>query len=66
MVGLGRAAMPPLGLGRGRPLLPSFPPGHVESVSFASQPQPALQSQPSHPGRETLKNDSSYSGAFFL
>ncbi|GAA6220778.1 piwi-like protein 2 isoform X1 [Lates japonicus] len=46
-VGLGRATMPQLGVGRGPPLLPSFPPGHVESVSPASELQPAIYSQPS-------------------
>ncbi|XP_040011750.1 piwi-like protein 2 isoform X2 [Xiphias gladius] len=50
MVGLARAAMPQLGVGRGRPLLPSFPSGHVESISPASNPQLALYSQPSHAG----------------
>ncbi|XP_019949653.2 piwi-like protein 2 [Paralichthys olivaceus] len=48
MVGLGRAAMPQLGVGRGRPVLPSFPPGCVGPFSFASEPQPAPHSQPSH------------------
>uniref|UniRef100_A0A4W6EVN2 Piwi-like protein 2 n=1 Tax=Lates calcarifer TaxID=8187 RepID=A0A4W6EVN2_LATCA len=39
-VGLGRSAMPQLGVGRGCPLLPSFPPGRVGSVSPASEPEP--------------------------
>ncbi|XP_067459656.1 piwi-like protein 2 [Thunnus thynnus] len=50
MVGLGRAAMPQLGLGRGRPLLPSFPPGHVETVSPTSEAQAPLHSQASSTG----------------
>uniref|UniRef100_A0A8D3CR19 Piwi-like protein 2 n=1 Tax=Scophthalmus maximus TaxID=52904 RepID=A0A8D3CR19_SCOMX len=49
MFGLGRAAMPQLGVGRGRTVLP-FPPGRVESVSPASEPQPASYTQPSHAG----------------
>lgn len=48
MVGLGRAAMPRLGVGRGRPLLPSFSP--------ASEPQPAAHTQLSQTGRESLKH----------
>lgn len=54
MVGLGRAAMPHLGAGRGRALLPPFSPGHVESVSPASEQQAAPQPPTSHTGRETL------------
>ncbi|XP_068559469.1 piwi-like protein 2 [Cebidichthys violaceus] len=49
MVGLGRAAMPHLGVGRGR-ALPPFPPGCVESVSPASEPQAAQHTQTSHTG----------------
>uniref|UniRef100_A0A4W6EWH7 Piwi-like protein 2 n=1 Tax=Lates calcarifer TaxID=8187 RepID=A0A4W6EWH7_LATCA len=52
-VGLGRSAMPQLGVGRGCPLLPSFPPGRVGSVSPASEPQPVIYSQPSCAGKET-------------
>ncbi|KAM9360170.1 piwi-like protein 2 [Symphorus nematophorus] len=42
MVGLSRAAMPQLGGGRGRALLPSFPPGPVEVLPPASEQPPAL------------------------
>lgn len=50
MVGLGRAAMPQLKAGRGRALLPSFPPAHVRSASTASELQPAPHVQPSQTG----------------
>ncbi|KAM7391733.1 hypothetical protein PAMP_022396 [Pampus punctatissimus] len=50
MVGLGRAAMPQLGIGRGRPLLSSFPPCLVESVSPTSEAQAPLHSQASSTG----------------
>ncbi|XP_044052946.1 piwi-like protein 2 [Siniperca chuatsi] len=48
MVGLGRSVMAPLGLGGRSPLLPSFSPGRVESVSPASGQQATLYSQASH------------------
>lgn len=53
MLGLGRAAMPQLGAGRGHRLLSSFPPGHVESISPASEPPTAQHSPPFHAGRCT-------------
>ncbi|XP_021166031.2 piwi-like protein 2 [Fundulus heteroclitus] len=43
--GLGRAALPQLGVGRGRALLSALPPGQIKSVSPPSDPQTALQSQ---------------------
>ncbi|XP_059192376.1 piwi-like protein 2 isoform X2 [Centropristis striata] len=49
MVGLGRAAMPHFGVGRGR-ALPPFPPAHVESVSPPSEKPAALHSPASHTG----------------
>ncbi|XP_070760250.1 piwi-like protein 2 [Enoplosus armatus] len=45
MVGLGRAAMPQLGLGGTRPLLPSLCPGRIEFVSPAPGQQAGLHSQ---------------------
>ncbi|XP_054466269.1 piwi-like protein 2 [Anoplopoma fimbria] len=52
MVGLGRAAMPHLGVARGR-TLPPFPPGPVEFVSPASEQQAAQHTQTSHTGTTT-------------
>uniref|UniRef100_A0A8C4HH20 Piwi-like protein 2 n=1 Tax=Dicentrarchus labrax TaxID=13489 RepID=A0A8C4HH20_DICLA len=52
MVGLGRAAMPQLGVGRGRPLLSPFSAGRVETFS---EQQAALHAQTSPRGRDTLK-----------
>ncbi|XP_008291620.1 piwi-like protein 2 [Stegastes partitus] len=48
MVGLGRAAMPQLG--RGRAVLPSFPPGGIKSVAPTPELQTALCSLPSLTG----------------
>lgn len=45
MLGLGRAAVPPLGAGRGRAVLYSFPQGPVESSPVAAMQQTALLSQ---------------------
>lgn len=63
MVGLGRAAIPQLGVGRGRALPSSFFPGPVES-SPAPEIQTAPYSHTSHTGRETynrmIKKNSTY------
>ncbi|KAE8291705.1 Piwi-like protein 2 [Larimichthys crocea] len=50
MLGLGRAAMPQLGIGRGRPLYSPFVPGHVKSFPPASEQQAALHTQTSLTG----------------
>uniref|UniRef100_A0AAQ4R0U9 Piwi-like protein 2 n=1 Tax=Gasterosteus aculeatus aculeatus TaxID=481459 RepID=A0AAQ4R0U9_GASAC len=52
MVGLRRAAMPHLGVGRGR-ALPPLPPGRAESVSPASEEPAARNTQASLTGRYT-------------
>ncbi|XP_041827468.1 piwi-like protein 2 [Melanotaenia boesemani] len=39
MVGVGRAAMPQLGMGRGHTLLPPFPPGQIKSISATPEPE---------------------------
>lgn len=54
MLGLGRAAMPPLGVGRGH-ALPTVLAGRVESVSPASEQQAAQHTQTSPTGRDILK-----------
>ncbi|XP_037536653.1 piwi-like protein 2 [Nematolebias whitei] len=48
MVGIGRDAMPQLGMGRGHTLLPPFPPGQIKTPS--SEPQTAVPSQPPSAG----------------
>lgn len=53
MVGLGRAAIPQLGVGRGRALPSSLFTGPVESSPPLSELQTAPFSQTSHTGRET-------------
>ncbi|XP_020486749.1 piwi-like protein 2 isoform X1 [Labrus bergylta] len=50
MLGLGRAAMPHLGGGGGRPLLPRFAPGLVESFSPVPDQPAALHSAASQAG----------------
>ncbi|XP_041642825.1 piwi-like protein 2 isoform X2 [Cheilinus undulatus] len=47
MLGLGRAAMPHLGQGRGHPLLPALSPGPVESFFPAPEQQKVLKSETS-------------------
>ncbi|XP_051807220.1 piwi-like protein 2 [Acanthochromis polyacanthus] len=54
MAGIGRTAVPQLGIGRGRPLLPSFPPGGIKSVAPTPEPQTAPQSLPSFTGTVPL------------
>lgn len=53
MVGHGRAAIPQLGVGRGRTLPPSFTPGPVHFLASAHEEQAALQSQTSLTGRQS-------------
>ena len=53
MVGLGRAAMPQLGGGRGRALLPPFSPGPVEFLPPVSEQPPEPPSLTPPAGRET-------------
>uniref|UniRef100_A0A8D0AG69 Piwi-like protein 2 n=1 Tax=Sander lucioperca TaxID=283035 RepID=A0A8D0AG69_SANLU len=56
MVGLGRAAMPNLGVGRARQL--PLSPGRVESVSEACEQQAVLHTQTSPSGRKTIMKQS--------
>lgn len=56
MVGLGRAAMLPLGIGPGHSVFPSFPLGSAKAGSPASEPPAPLHSEASYTGIWELIN----------
>uniref|UniRef100_A0AAQ5YKS6 Piwi-like protein 2 n=1 Tax=Amphiprion ocellaris TaxID=80972 RepID=A0AAQ5YKS6_AMPOC len=55
MVGIGKTAMPQLGVGKGRPMLPSFPRGGVKSIAPTPEPQTAPQLFPPFTGNNMWK-----------